>query len=407
MIVEADGIGKPELRLVIPARNEESRIAYTIERFCSHFGSRATIVVVANGCVDTTVEIVTNLCTRFPNLRLISIPGAVGKGGAVRLGLSNGIEPYAGYADADGSAGPLEIDKLLTACREASVDGAIGSRWLPDSEITLAQSPLRRFASRVFNYCVRILFGLPFHDTQCGAKVFRRAAVESVAPELTLANFAFDIDLLFALRRAGFSLIEVPIVWSDSPLGSKVRLAKASTSMLAAIVNLRARHGCFRFFPYLDLFARSAVIPSKQRLSILCLSRYNRDDENPQSGLRQVVADLEAQGHSVRWARSHSLTEIFAEILWYVKRGHGEIDAIIADQSPFDWFFAISLKPKIRLVTENPSCLHFPPEAFDSVGVIKGLMDLLPYEFRFVKRQGVWDIVNRADTVVPADPIIQ
>jgi hypothetical protein len=75
-------------------------------------------------------------------------------------------------------------------------------------------------------------------DTQCGAKVIRRAAVEKVHSSLCIADMAFDINLLYLLKREGFSVLEVPTEWTDMA-GSKVVLGRTSFTMLLSVIRLR------------------------------------------------------------------------------------------------------------------------------------------------------------------------
>jgi hypothetical protein len=75
---------------------------------------------------------------------------------------------------------------------------------------------LRRFESRAFNLIIRLLFGLHFHDTQCGAKVFRKSAVDSVLPQMVSSGFEFDVELLWRLKQGGYSVREVPIKWQNT-----------------------------------------------------------------------------------------------------------------------------------------------------------------------------------------------
>jgi hypothetical protein len=75
-------------------------------------------------------------------------------------------------------------------------------------------------------------------DTQCGAKVVRRAAVEKIHSSLCIADMAFDINLLYILRREGFTVLEVPTEWTDK-VGSKVALGRTSITMLLSVIRLR------------------------------------------------------------------------------------------------------------------------------------------------------------------------
>ena len=72
-----------------------------------------------------------------------------------------------------------------------------------------------------FAFGVRRLLGLPYLDTQCGAKVLRREAAERIVPHIGRTDFLFDVDLLLAARDAGLRIVEVPTVWIDQE-GSRV-----------------------------------------------------------------------------------------------------------------------------------------------------------------------------------------
>ncbi|MFY9779276.1 MAG: dolichyl-phosphate beta-glucosyltransferase [Candidatus Baltobacteraceae bacterium] len=342
---------EPSVRVVIPAYNEAARIANTVRDFCTHFGGRAAVTVVANGCRDETADIVRSLQNQYENLALIDIAEPIGKGGAVRIGLKSGSETFVGYADADGSASASQLDKLLNHCASDDVDGVIGSRWIAGAQIKRRQPLKRVIASRAFNLIVRIVLGLPYTDTQCGAKVFRRDAIDRILADLELANFAFDIDLLFTLKRFGLRVIEVPIAWEDSPEGSKIDLVRCGFSMLLSIARLAARYGWLRRVPYSDLIGRGSVIPVKGSLYLFVVgssaSRLTWD-----AGLREVVEAWKSAGHIVKVMTVNGPLGAFRAISWYAKEGHREADAIVDLGSMLSWLTRLSAKPKLCLPSD-------------------------------------------------------
>ena len=117
-------------------------------------------------------------------------------------------------------------------------DCAIGSRWLPGAVLHVEQSSRRRVASRAFHLIVQLFFGMNLRDTQCGAKVMRREAVEKVHSSLRIADMAFDINLLYSLKHAGYRILEVPTEWTDK-IGSKVTLVGTSLVMFLSVVRIR------------------------------------------------------------------------------------------------------------------------------------------------------------------------
>jgi glycosyltransferase involved in cell wall biosynthesis len=403
-------VSSPEIRVVIPAFCEESRIADCVTAYCSYFGARASVVVVANGCRDRTADIVRELMREYSNLSLIEIKHAIGKGGAVRVGLKSGSEPFVGYTDADGSTTAAEFDSLMQVCRTVGCDGAIGSRWIRGANVTRKQSLSRRLSSRAFNLIVRALFGLKFGDTQCGAKLFRRTAVDRVLGELELANFAFDIDLLYALKRLGFKVIECPISWEDSPRDSKIRLVSTSYSMLLSILRLRLRHSALRMLPYGDLIARSSVIPVKQSLTLIVACDNPRDrlaaDEEERE-LSRWASAWEADGHRVYWLATPSWREVPAIVSWYVRRGHREVDAIVAFRSRLYPLTHFSSKPKLSLAFDGTGrdAVHLRRSGLGPTSVtdddartaIRRLEALGLRSHRFFAAAGSWNIALQAE----------
>jgi hypothetical protein len=139
--------------------------------------------------------------------------------------------------DADNSTPIAELIRLSRLIRDH--DGVIGSRHLP-GQVLLRKQPLsRRIQSRIFNTIIRVMFGLTFYDTQCGAKVFRKEALDAVLPDLHAKGFEFDVELLWHLSKKGYSLIEVPVIWNDTQ-DSRLRFAD-TVSMLITLLRIRTK----------------------------------------------------------------------------------------------------------------------------------------------------------------------
>jgi glycosyltransferase involved in cell wall biosynthesis len=221
-------------------------LAEYAEYLLRHYPGRFQLVVVLNGCTDRTLDVVRAAERRHLCISHLNFPGAIGKGGALIEGLK--LAPLAdliGYVDADGASPPSVLCDLAKRCAEEGVDCAIASRWLPDAKVNVAQTRGRRVASRMFHYCVQFLFWMDLADTQCGAKVMRRQAVASVQSQLRLADLAFDVNLLYSLKRNGFYIIEVPTIWTDKS-GSKVAFNfKTTLNMLLSLIRLRLLYSPF------------------------------------------------------------------------------------------------------------------------------------------------------------------
>lgn len=231
----------PSLLILIPAYNEEARIEPVLRDYARFFkenySGKFQLVVILNGCRDNTLGVVRRVAKDFFSVSYLDFPEAIGKGGALIEGLK--LAPLAdliGYVDADGATPPRAFLELVNKTGEA--DCVIGSRWLPGAIIHQSQAGKRQFASRVFHFIVQTLFWLNIRDTQCGAKVMKRTVVEKIHPNLLIADMAFDINLLVAIKRAGFTILEVPTEWTDQ-IGSKVALGSTSLTMLLSVIRVR------------------------------------------------------------------------------------------------------------------------------------------------------------------------
>ncbi len=232
-MTDTEDRGAADCTLVIPAYNEERRIQSLLNGLLDF---RGDIIFVCDG-TDATSAIIAAFAADHPSLsiRCLTFSARLGKGGGVVAGLEEASTRYVGYMDADGSTSLAEMERLFD--RLADVDGAIGSRWLPGSVMTVRQGLRRRAESRLFNLAVRLLFGLDYRDTQCGAKVFRREVLEVVLPAIRSTGFEFDVELLWRLAQSGCRVEEVPITWENRD-ESKVGTADAK-EMLSGVIRLR------------------------------------------------------------------------------------------------------------------------------------------------------------------------
>jgi glycosyltransferase involved in cell wall biosynthesis len=244
----------PSLLLLIPAYNEEKRIEPVLRDFAAyfrdHYRGRFRLVVVLNGCRDNTLGVVEAVARDFPAVSALNFPEPIGKGGALIEGLRLATRPdicaeLIGYVDADGATAPGTFHDLIRQVH-GDVDCVIGSRWLPGAILHQSQTTMRRFVSRCFHFIVQCLFWMNFADTQCPGKAMRREAVEKIHGDLRISDLSFDVNLLYALKRAGYRTKEVPIEWTDIA-GSKVTqtLVRSSLVMFLSVVRLRVVYSPF------------------------------------------------------------------------------------------------------------------------------------------------------------------
>ncbi len=364
----APDLPKPKYSVIIPAYNEERRIEKTLSDFTDRF-SDSELIVVLNGCKDDTKGVVAKFRSTHPNVHMVEIPDAIGKGGAVRAGFLLARADLVGYVDADGSTPAAEMRRLFDAIGD--YDGIIGSRWMPGSHVEIEQPLRRRIASRCFNSLVRLFFGLRYADTQCGAKVFRAESLRKVMGHMETSNLAFDVDLLFAMRKAGFRVAEEPTHWIDAH-GSSIALVSASLRMLAALLRLRLGNSALRLVvPLFDRWFPTAPVVLHDRLRILLLNW--RDPKHPQAGGAEMFLFEQAK-HWIAWGhevecitagfpgaperenvngvqvrRVGNAATVYAAVPWtYVRECRDRFDVLIDAENGIPFFSPLfSLKPKV------------------------------------------------------------
>ncbi|MDQ2925461.1 MAG: glycosyltransferase family 2 protein [Acidobacteriota bacterium] len=231
----------PRLSIVIPAYNECLRIESTLERVMACVRERewdAEVLVVDDGSTDETNDIVQRWMRKHPRLHLVENPGNRGKGYSVRNGLLQSAGEIVMFTDADLSA-PMEEATLLMEAIDAGADVAIGSRWLDKQRQTTHQPLYRRFFGRCFNWVTRRVIGLPFKDTQCGFKAFKRDAAQVIFRLQTIERWGFDPEILFIARKLKYKIVEVPVTWGHDER-SRMSYLKDGMKMLEEMAEIRS-----------------------------------------------------------------------------------------------------------------------------------------------------------------------
>jgi dolichyl-phosphate beta-glucosyltransferase len=228
----------PEVRtaltVVLPCYNEAERLPGTLRahlRQLPWVAGEVEVLVVDDGSTDATRAVAEAVAATDPRVRVLGHRPNRGKGFAVRSGMLAGRGDLVVFADADGSYGPGDLQRVVEALAEAPV--AIGART------EAATGPLvRQAASRGFNLAIRGVLGLPFQDTQCGLKGFRRAAARAIFSRAWLDGFAFDVEVLFLAGRLGLEVAQVGVQARECE-GSKVRVAVDAQRMLREVWAVR------------------------------------------------------------------------------------------------------------------------------------------------------------------------
>jgi len=228
-----------ELSIIIPAYNEELRLPTTLEQIAAYANRchrEVEVLVVDDGSTDRTAAVAEAFRGKLAALRVVPNGVNRGKGFSVRHGVEQAHGRIVLFTDADLSAPIEEADKLLAALE--SHDVAIGSRALDRSLISVHQSRFREFAGIVFNKLVRLCLRLPFVDTQCGFKAFRREPCRIIFEQQRIERFGFDPELLYLARRHGLRSVEIPVRWANSP-ATRVSMFRDSLRMFLDILVIR------------------------------------------------------------------------------------------------------------------------------------------------------------------------
>jgi 2-polyprenyl-3-methyl-5-hydroxy-6-metoxy-1,4-benzoquinol methylase len=212
-----------KVSIILPACNEERRICDCLFQLLQSLSEEYEIIIAADGCTDSTIE----LATLFP-VKIVAFQERLGKGG----GILNALRVAEGEAivisDVDLSASPSQIPQVVNALQDADI--ALGSRNLKDSVIPVKPPIHRTLLGKTFNWLFRRLFHIRIFDTQCGLKAVKRHVLEDLSNDLSVDGFAFDVDLIVKAHHKGFSIQEVPIMWSYKE-GSKVNCLRQIYTM--------------------------------------------------------------------------------------------------------------------------------------------------------------------------------
>ncbi|WP_371578419.1 dolichyl-phosphate beta-glucosyltransferase [Streptomyces sp. NBC_01314] len=233
-----------DLSVVVPAYNEEDRLAPTLDSIISHLSAseaaaRWEVVVVDDGSTDGTADVVAAVTARDARVQLVSGgPRNRGKGHALRLGVLASQGRRVLLTDADLAAPIDELERLDKALSDGHT-AAIGSREAPGASIEHHQHRLRETLGRAGNLLIRGVAVPGIRDTQCGFKLFDGDRSREAFAASRLDGFGIDVEILRYFRRSGWPVVEVPVRWSHQP-GSKIRPSDYAR-VLGELAVLRAR----------------------------------------------------------------------------------------------------------------------------------------------------------------------
>lgn len=232
------------ISVIVPAYNECVRLPTTLNALAA-YAQKANrsleILVVDDGSTDGTPEIAQQFTAPNVEVRVLVNDTNRGKGYSVRRGMLEGEGDVLLLSDADLSTPIEELEKLLPWLAE-DYAVVIGSRAMHDSVLDPPQPWLRRTLGRVFGLVRRMIILNDVADTQCGFKLFTRAAAHAVFKRQRSDGFAFDCEVLALARKMNYRIKEVGVIWRDDR-DSKVRPIRDSAAILMSLLRIRRRLG--------------------------------------------------------------------------------------------------------------------------------------------------------------------
>ena len=237
--------------VIIPTYNERENIENIIRAV---FGLEKTfhILIIEDGSPDGTAAIVKTLQQEFPDrLFMIERKGKLGLGTAYITGFKWALEhsyEYIFEMDADFSHNPNDLPRLYEACAVQGGDVAIGSRYV--SGVNVVNWPMGRVLMSYFaSKYVRIVTGLPIHDTTAGFKCYRRQVLETIdLDHIRFKGYAFQIEMKFTAYKCGFKIIEVPVIFINRELGTSKMNSSIFGEAVFGVIKLKV-HSWFHKYP--------------------------------------------------------------------------------------------------------------------------------------------------------------
>ncbi len=241
-----------ERLVIIPTYNEKENIEAII-RAVMGLPGEFHVLVIDDGSPDGTAAIVKGLMKDEFNDRLFIVErqGKLGLGTAYICGFRWGLEhgyDYIFEMDADFSHNPQDLLKLYNALAEENADVAIGSRYV--SGVNVVNWPMGRVLMSYFaSKYVRIVLGIPVHDTTAGFVGYRRKVLETIElDKIQFKGYAFQIEMKFTAYKCGFRIQEVPIIFVNRVLGTSKMSGGIFSEALLGVLKLKVG-SWFRKYP--------------------------------------------------------------------------------------------------------------------------------------------------------------
>jgi dolichol-phosphate mannosyltransferase len=233
--------------LILPTYNEAENISAIVSASAEVLAGAAPegfrVLIVDDGSPDGTGSIADGMAAEHDWLEVLHRMEKNGIGPAYLAGFRYALDRGAGYAmemDSDFSHDPADLARLLAAAR-GEADLALGSRYVPGGGVS-DWGLLRRFISEGGSTYARWVLGLQVRDLTGGFKCFRREVLEAIHfDSVRSRGYAFQVELTYRAVRAGFRVVEVPIVFRDRQHGQSKMSWRIAAEAMWLVPRLRFR----------------------------------------------------------------------------------------------------------------------------------------------------------------------
>jgi len=230
------------ISIIFPTCNEADRIEQTILNYSKLLEENFPdyeMIFVCNGCKDGTERIIEKYSSKNKKISCLRFSEKLGKGKAIEHGFKISRGDIVGFIDADDS---FDVNGIKTLINDiGDYDVTIASKWKNQSFFRVNQSFSRKILSRGWNSLVRLISGLNFHDTQAGAKFFKRKVLEEIGFDFSSKGFEIDVELLTKSLNANASIKEL---FTHSFSREKTTIEfQDIIKMFYNLINLRPRRG--------------------------------------------------------------------------------------------------------------------------------------------------------------------
>tara|TARA_B100001540_G_scaffold109909_1_gene98612 strand:- start:206 stop:931 length:726 start_codon:yes stop_codon:yes gene_type:complete len=230
--------------IIIPTYNEIENIENIIRKVFS-LEESFSILIIDDGSPDGTAKKVKELQKEFSNTLFIEErKGKLGLGTAYILGFKWALKKdyqYIFEMDADFSHDPNDLSRLLKACKENGGDLAIGSRYVKG--VNIVNWPMSRLLMSYFaSKYVKVITGMPIHDSTAGFKCYKRKVLEKInLDKIEFVGYAFQIEMKFTSWKYGFNIIEVPVIFTDRQEGNSKMSGGIFYEALFGVIKMKVK----------------------------------------------------------------------------------------------------------------------------------------------------------------------